>query len=333
MWSGTPLFPQQASTMAARVDALYFFLVGLAVFFSALIAGLIVYYAVRYRRRHPGEVGAAIHGSLALEFAWTAIPLAITMVLFVWGASVFFAMSRPPDETINVYVVGKQWMWKFQHLDGQREINELHVPVGRAVKLIMTSEDVIHDLFVPAFRTKADVLPGRYTNLWFQATTPGRYHLFCAEYCGTRHSGMIGEVIAMDPADYQAWLSGGGGEGSLASKGEKLFADLACNTCHRPDAQGRGPVLKGLFGRTQTLEGGGTVVVDESYVRESILNPGAKITAGFQPIMPSFQGLVSEEQLLELVEYVKSLGAEAQPTPAGPAPAAAAPAGAAPARQ
>ena len=307
MWSGTPLFPQQASTMAARVDALYFFLVAVSTFFSALIAGLIVYYAVKYRRRSPDAVGASIHGGLVLELTWTIVPFMITMVIFVWGASVFFAMSRPPDETLNIYVVGKQWMWKFQHLDGQREINELHVPVGRAVKLIMTSEDVIHDVFVPAFRVKADVLPGRYTNLWFQATKPGRYQLFCAEYCGTRHSGMTGQVVAMEPTEYQAWLSGGSGEGSLASAGEKLFQDLACNTCHRSDTQGRGPVLQGLFGNTQSLQSGGTVVVDEAYLRESILNPAARITANFQPIMPAFQGLVSEEQLLELIEYVKSL--------------------------
>jgi len=307
MWSGTPLFPQQASTMAPRVDALYFFLVAVSTFFSALIAGLIVYYAVKYRRRSPDAIGASMHGSLLLELTWTIVPLMITMVIFVWGASVFFAMSRPPDETLNIYVVGKQWMWKFQHLDGQREINELHVPVGRAVKLIMTSEDVIHDVFVPAFRVKADVLPGRYTNLWFQATKPGRYQLFCAEYCGTRHSGMTGQVVAMEPTEYQAWLSGGSGEGSLASAGEKLFQDLACNTCHRSDTQGRGPVLQGLFGNTQSLQSGGTVVVDEAYLRESILNPAARITANFQPIMPAFQGLVSEEQLLELIEYVKSL--------------------------
>jgi cytochrome c oxidase subunit 2 len=312
MWSGTPLFPEQASTMAARVDALYFFLIAVSTFFSALIAGLIVYYAVKYRRRTPNAVGVNIHGGLLLELTWTIVPFMITMVIFVWGASVFFAMSRPPDETLNVYVVGKQWMWKFQHLDGQREINELHVPVGRAVKLIMTSEDVIHDVFVPAFRVKADVLPGRYTNIWFQATTPGRYRLFCAEYCGTRHSGMTGEVIVMEPTEYQAWLSGGSGEGSLASAGEKLFQDLACNTCHRGDAQGRGPVLTGLFGKTQTLQGGETITVDEAYVRESILNPAARITAGFQPIMPAFQGLVTEEQLLELIEYVKALQTQTQ---------------------
>jgi cytochrome c oxidase subunit 2 len=307
MWSGTPLFPEQASTMAARVDNLYFFLLGLTVFFSLLIAGLIVVYAIKFRRRSPDSIGAVIHGGLMLEITWSVIPLMITMVLFVWGASVFFAMSRPPEETMNVYVVGKQWMWKFQHLDGQREINELHVPVGRPVKLIMTSEDVIHDVFVPAFRVKADVLPGRYTNIWFEPTKPGTYHLFCAEYCGTRHSGMTGQVVVMEPNDYQNWLSGGAGEGSLAAAGQKLFSDLACNTCHRPDAQGRGPVLQNLFGKTVELASGERVVADEAYIRESILNPQAKITVGFQPIMPTFQGLVTEEQLLELIEYVKSL--------------------------
>ncbi|HMJ86187.1 MAG TPA: cytochrome c oxidase subunit II [Vicinamibacterales bacterium] len=307
MWSGTPLFPESASTMASRVDALYFFLLAISVFFSLLIAGLIVFYAVKYRRRAADSVGSEIKGGLVLELTWTIVPLLITMVIFVWGASVFFAMARPPDETINIYVVGKQWMWKFQHLDGQREINELHVPVGRPVKLIMTSEDVIHDVFVPAFRIKADVVPGRYTHLWFQSTKPGRYRLFCAEYCGTKHSGMIGQVVVMDPSEYQTWLSGGAAEGSLASAGAKLFQDLACNTCHRPDAQGRGPVLEGLFGKTVTLQNGETLSVDEAYVRESILQPAAKIASGFQPIMPTFQGLVTEEQLLELIEYVKSL--------------------------
>jgi cytochrome c oxidase subunit 2 len=229
------------------------------------------------------------------------------MVIFVWGASVFFAMTHPPAGTLDIYVVGKQWMWKFQHLDGQREINELHVPLGRDVKLIATSEDVIHDVFVPAFRIKADVIPGRYVSLWFRATRPGRYHLFCAEYCGTKHSGMTGEVIVMEPAEYQAWLSGGTQGGSLADAGQKLFNELACNTCHRPDAQGRGPVLDGLLGKTVALQSGEMVVADEAYLRESILNPSAKITAGYQPIMPTFQGLVSEEQLLQLIEYVKSL--------------------------
>jgi cytochrome c oxidase subunit 2 len=309
MWSGTPLFPESASTMSGRVDGLFFFLLALTVFFSLLIAGLIVVYAVKYRRVAPDSIGTVIEGGTLLELTWTVIPTLITVVIFVWGASVFFAMSRPPAESLNVYVVGKQWMWKFQHLDGQREINELHVPMGRTVKLIMTSEDVIHDFFVPAFRLKADVIPGRYTTLWFQAITPGRYRLFCSQYCGTRHSGMTGEVVVLEPAAYQTWLSGGAAEGSLASAGEKLFADLACNTCHRPDAQGRGPVLTGLFGKTVTTESGERVTVDEAYVRESILQPSARIAAGYQPIMPTFQGLVSEEQLLQLIEYVKSLQA------------------------
>jgi cytochrome c oxidase subunit 2 len=307
MWTGTPLFPDRASTIASRVDALYFALLGISIFFSLLIAGLIVFFAIKYHRRKPDDIGEQIHGSMALEIAWTGIPFLITMVIFVWGASVYFAMARPPDETLNIYVVGKQWMWKFQHLDGQREINELHIPVGRPIKLITTSEDVIHDFFVPAFRVKADVIPGRYVSIWFQPTKPGRYHLFCAEYCGTRHSGMIGQIVVMEPSEYQTWLSGGAPEGSLASTGAKLFADLACNTCHRPDAQGRGPVLEGLFGKTVQLQNGESVTVDEAYIRESILTPSAKITAGFQPIMPTFQGLVTEEQLLALVEYVKSL--------------------------
>jgi cytochrome c oxidase subunit 2 len=293
--------------MAPRVDALYFFLVGLTAFFSLLIAGMIVYFAVKYRRRTRDALGANIRGNLLLEIGWTLGPLLINLVIFFWGARVYVAMASPPPDTLNVYVVAKQWMWKFQHLDGQREINELHVPVGRDVKLITTSEDVIHDFFVPAFRVKADVIPGRYVNVWFHATTPGRYHLLCAEYCGTKHSGMTGQVIVMAPADFQAWLAGGTGEGSLASSGEKLFADLACNTCHRGDTQGRGPVLNGLFGKTIALQGGSSVVATEDYIRESILNPTAKITDGFQPIMPTFQGLVTEEQLLQLVEYVKSL--------------------------
>jgi cytochrome c oxidase subunit II len=310
MWFGIPLFPEAASSIAERVDALYFFLLGVSGFFSVLIAGLIVFFAVKFHRRKPGAVGDSIHGGLLLEVTWTVIPLLITMVIFGWGASVFFAMTHPPDDTLNIYVVGKQWMWKFQHLDGQREINELHVPVGRNIRLIATSEDVIHDVFVPAFRVKADVIPGRYVTLWFRPTKAGRYHLFCAEYCGTKHSGMTGEVIVMERTEYQAWLGGGVQGGSMADAGQKLFVDLACNTCHRPDAQGRGPVLDGLLGKTVALQGGGTVVADEAYLRESILNPSAKITNGYQPIMPTFQGLVSEEQLLQLIEYVKSLQAQ-----------------------
>ncbi len=307
MSTGSPLFPEAASTMASRVDALYFFLLGLTAFFSILIAGLIVYYAIKYRRRSPGEIGQKTHTHYMLEVTWTVIPLAITMVLFVWASRVYVAMTHPPDETLNIYVVAKQWMWKFQHLDGQRESNELHVPVGRDIKVIATSEDVIHDFFVPAFRVKVDVLPGRYVSIWFRPTRAGRYRLFCAEYCGTKHSGMTGEVVVMDAPEYEAWLSGGVTQQTLSEAGQQLFSDLACNTCHRPDLKGRGPVLEGLFGSTVALQSGEKVVADEAYIRESILNPAAKITAGYQPIMPTFQGQVSEEQLLALVEYVKSL--------------------------
>jgi cytochrome c oxidase subunit 2 len=319
MWSGTPLFPEGASTIAGRVDALYFFLLAVSGFFGLLIAGLVVFFAIKYRRRHPNAVGTQVSGGLALEIGWTVLPFLISLVIFFWGANIYFAMSRPPDETLNIYAVGKQWMWKIQHTDGTREINELHVPVGRAVRMIMTSEDVLHDFSIPAFRVKADVIPGRYTQIWFEATKPGRYHLFCAEYCGTRHSGMTGQVVVMEATDYQTWLSGGAPEGSLASVGEKLFADLACNTCHRPDSRGRGPVLAGLFGHTVQLQSGEIVTVDEQYLRESILQPSAKITAGYQPVMPAFQGIVSEEQLLALIEYVKSLSTPQQQTmPARP---------------
>lgn len=310
MFKNFPLFPEQASSLAGDVDALYFFLIAVSGFFAVLISIAIIIFAVKYRRQKPDQVGASIHGSTALEIAWSVVPLVIVLFIFGWSASVYLAISRPPRGAMDIYVVGKQWMWKIQHPEGRREINELHVPVGRPIRLTMGSEDVIHSFFVPAFRVKADVVPGRFTTLWFQATKPGRYHLFCTEYCGAQHSGMIGWIEVMEPAAFQAWLAGGAGEGTLASSGEKLFQELACSTCHRPDSQGRGPVLDGLFGKTVELQGGGTVVADESYIRESIVNPQARILAGYQPLMPTFQGLISEEGLLQLVAYVKSLAAK-----------------------
>ena len=308
MFTNLPFFPEQASAQAAQVDAIYFFMVAVTAFFSLLIAALVVVFAMKYRRKSDDEIGVAIHGSLALELLWTFIPLGIAMVMFAWGAKVFFDLYRPPVGAMEIFVVGKQWMWKAQHADGQREINELHVPIGRPVKLVMGSEDVIHSYYIPAFRVKADVIPGRYNSLWFTATKPGRYHLFCAEYCGTKHSGMIGWITAMEPIDYQAWLAGGPATASPIAAGEKLFKDLACSTCHTPGPQARGPELAGLFGKTIQLQGGGTATYDEAYMRESIVNPQAKVVAGFQPIMPTFQGLVTEEQLLQLIAYVRSLG-------------------------
>ena len=325
MGAGLPLFPEQASTMAARVDALYFFLLVLSAFFGTLIAGLVVVFAIKFRRRSPDERPQPIHGSLALELTWTLIPLGLVLIIFLWGAEVFFAMARVPPGAMDVYVVGKRWMWKTQHMTGQREINELHVPVGVPVKLSLTSEDVIHSFFIPAFRVKKDVVPGRIQTEWFQATKPGRYHLFCAEYCGTKHSGMIGTVTVMEPAAFQAWLSGGATGISLAAAGEKLFQDLACITCHRSDSEGRGPKLEGVFGHPVSLANGEKVTADESYVRESIVNPAARVVAGYQPVMPTYQGLVSEEGLMQLVAYIQSLGGPAAGAPGAPSAPAASP--------
>jgi cytochrome c oxidase subunit II len=307
MWRGFPLFPEQASTMAARVDTLYLFLVSVSAFFSVLIAVLVVTFAVRFRRRSEKEIPPVIYGSVALELTWSLIPFGIVMVVFFWAADLFFAMARPPKGAMDVYVVGKRWMWKAQHMTGQREINELHVPVGVPIRINLTSEDVIHSFYVPAFRVKKDAVPGLYSATWFEATKPGRYHWFCAEYCGTKHSQMIGSVVVMEPAAFQDWLAGGA-TGSLASVGEKLFQELGCGTCHRPDSLARGPNLQRLFGNTVRLASGEMLTADETYIRESIVNPSAKVVAGFQPIMPTYQGLVGEEGLMQLIAYIQSLG-------------------------
>ena len=316
-----PLFPEAASSFARDVDALYLFLWIVSGILSVLITVLIVWFAVKYRRRSEADIPAPMAGGLRLELAWTVIPLILVLVMFAWGARVYMLQARAPAGALEVHVVAKQWMWKLQHLTGQREINELHVPVNRAVRLIMTSEDVIHSFFVPAFRTKWDVLPGRYTSLWFRPTKTGSFHLFCAEYCGTRHSRMIGYVHVLDPVAYQDWLSGGGAPGSASEAGQKLFQDLLCNNCHHigEGPPGRGPDLEDLFGQPVQLASGATVTADEGYLRESILRPDAKIVAGFEPIMPSFQGLVSEEGLLQLIAYIKSIGPRQHAQPARPA--------------
>jgi cytochrome c oxidase subunit 2 len=302
-----PLWPERASSIAGNVDALFIFLLIVSGMMSLLIFACILFFAARYRNR-PNVQAEQIEGSLPLELTWTIIPFCIFIVIFLWGAVVYFQERTPPRDTAEIYTVAKQWMWKFEHAEGQRELNELHVPVGRDVKMIMTSQDVIHSFFVPAFRIKQDVLPGRYTVAWFRATKPGTYHLFCAEYCGTQHSGMIGTVVVMEPAQYEAWMSGGS-TGPLSVTGEKIFAELGCVTCHRSDTEGRGPNLQGVFGKPVQLQDGRTVTADENYLRECILDPGAKRVKGFQPIMPTFQGLVSEEQVNALVAYIKSLSA------------------------
>jgi cytochrome c oxidase subunit II len=308
-----PLWPDSASTMSGQVDALYIYLLLVAGVMTALIFFAVTVLAIKYRRK-PGTEAHQIEGSTVLEIAWSIIPFGIMLTFFIWGAVIYFQERTPPADATEVYVVAKQWMWKIEHMEGQREINELHVPTGQDIKLIMTSQDVIHSFFVPAFRIKQDVLPGRYTTLWFRATKPGRFHLFCAEYCGTMHSGMGGDIVVMEPQEYAQWMAAGS-PAPLQATGKQLFSTLGCSTCHRSDVQGRGPNLVGIYNKPVLLEDGRTVTADENYVRESILNPTAKIVSGFKPIMPTFQGIVSDEQLNALVAYVKSLS---QP-PAGTA--------------
>ena len=312
MWSNVPLFPEQASTIAGRVDQLYAFLVAVSFFFAGLIFLLLLIFAVKYRRRSDTEQPRPILGSLRLELMWTFIPLVLTMVIFAWGTRLYFTTALSPDNAMEIYVVGLQWMWMFQHQEGQREINELHVPVGRPVKLIIASQDVIHSFYVPAFRIKMDAVPGRYTTTWFEATKTGSFHLFCAEYCGTAHAGMGGRIIVMKPTEFENWLSGGTSAEPLAAAGERLFQQLGCSGCHAANAQVRAPLLEGLYGKTVPLQGGETVIADESYIRASILSPQQQIVAGYAPVMPPYQGQISEEGLLQLIAYIKSLGGETQ---------------------
>ena len=303
-----PLFPESASTIASKVDSLYFFALAVSAFFSLLIVLFIFIFFVKYRRRANGpQVGDPIHGSTALEIIWSGIPLIITMVMFVWGAVIYVEKMDDPVDAVEYLVTGKQWMWKIQHPEGHREINTLPVPVGQKIKMTMTSEDVIHSFFIPAFRIKQDVLPGRYTTLWFEATKTGEYHLFCAEYCGAEHSRMIGTVYVMEPDEYQVWLEGGDTGLSPAASGEKLFAQYACNTCHQDAGTGRGPSLNGIYGQVVELTTGQAFERDDSYLRESIMNPGAKIVSGYQLLMPTYQGQINEESILHLIAYIKSL--------------------------
>ena len=308
MFSNFPLWPEQASTMAGRVDALYIFLLIVSGMMTLLIFTAVVFFGIRFRHRR-GVLAEQIEGSLPLELTWSIIPMFVFMAIFAFGAIVFFHERTPPRDATEVYVVAKQWMWKLEHAEGQREINELHVPVGRDVKLIMTSQDVIHSFYVPAFRLKQDVLPGKYTTLWFKATKAGTYHLFCAEYCGTQHSGMIGSVVVMEPAQYEAWMNGGT-SGPLSATGEQVFTQMGCATCHKADATGRGPSLHGVFGKPVLMEDGRSVMADENYIRSCILDPNSRRLKGYLPIMPTFQGLLSEEQVNALVAYVKSIGGD-----------------------
>lgn len=301
--------PPTASTLAADVDALYFFFLGVCGFFGALVFFLTGFFAIRYRRKAGRYHAVHSEKTLFVEIGWAFPPLLVVMTLFVWGAQLFVRMYTPPEDAMEIFVTGKQWMWKIQHPNGRREINELHVPTGQRIVLTMTSEDVIHSFYVPGFRVKRDVLPGRYTQMWFEATRTGELHLFCAEYCGTEHSLMVGRVVVMTPSDYQDWLMGGGGEvTSMAARGQELFQRLACNTCHHDQPGALGPDLAGLLGRERRLITGETIIADPAYVRESILRPQAKQLAGYPPVMPPFQGQIGEEGIMQIIAYIRSLG-------------------------
>ena len=307
------LMPEQASSVAAEVDALYFYLILISAFFTLLIAGAILYFAIKYRSGSPADRRQGHTNFFWLELTWIVIPFLLTMTLFAWGAKLYFHEVRPPAGAVEINCIARQWMWKFQHPEGKSEINDLHLPLNRPVKLQMISEDVIHSLFVPAFRVKQDVLPGRYTTIWFQPTKVGQYHLFCAEYCGAKHSAMRGRVFVLEPSDYEAWLSGKAvPEGSEVASG-RLLDELRCLNCHQGGgATSRCPPLENLFGNPVRLQDGSTVVADETYLRESILRPAVKVVAGYQPVMPSYEGQIGEEGVLRLIVEIKSLGSAPQ---------------------
>ena len=304
--NASALFPREASTIAPYTDALYFFLLAITVVGVALVGILVIGFSIRYRKeRNP--VATHVEGSTLLEATWTIIPLALFLIIFVWGALLYFRIYTPPVNSMNVYVVGKQWMWKAEHPGGQHEINALHVPVGRPVQLTMISQDVFHSFSIPDFRVKREVIPGRYSTVWFQATDPGTYHLFCTQYCGTLHAGMIGQITALSPEDYEKWTRESTSGMSLAQNGERLFNSLGCNACHAGNAAGRGPNLAGVYGSKLQEANGTQVLVNDAYLRDTILNPSQHVTAGYAPIMPTYQGQVSEDGLIDLVEYIKNL--------------------------
>jgi cytochrome c oxidase subunit II len=302
------LFPPEAANTAREVDLLFFALTGVSVFFVAIVFLPLIFFAIKYRRGSNANRANPSSGSVFLESGWTLFPLVLAIALFCWGAAAYYHMERPPADALQVHVVGKQWMWKLQHAEGKKEINELHVPLDRAVNLTMTSEDVIHSFFIPAFRVKQDAVPGRYTGEWFRPTKPGEYHLFCAEYCGTRHSGMIGRIVVMEPADYEHWLTSGETSEAVALAGERLFRDRGCSGCHSDNSQFHAPLLEGVYGKPVPLSTGEVVPADDHYLRDSILLPAKQISAGYENIMPSYTGRLSEEEIMQILAYLKSIG-------------------------
>jgi cytochrome c oxidase subunit 2 len=323
-----PILPDQASNFAMQSDALFWVLTLLTLAFTLLVGVLILVLAVRYRRGSKVDRSKPVHTSHILELSWSIGPLLLGLAVFVWAAKLFSSMyGRAPANADEIYVIGKQWMWHLQHTNGIRENNELHVPVGRPVKLTMISQDVIHSFYVPAFRVKRDVIPGRYTSIWFTPTKAGKYHLFCAEYCGTQHSEMGGWVYVMEPTEYQQWLATGGQRTTssqpipktMEAAGAALYEQQGCGNCHDADGTQRGPSLAGLYGNQVKLRNGQTAIADEVYLRKSILEPSEDIADTYQQVMPSYKGQITEEQVLQLIAYIKSLSKPAT-TPGQAAP-------------
>jgi cytochrome c oxidase subunit 2 len=307
-------WPAGASPYAHKVDVLFWTLTGVTGAVALAIFVIITVFAIRYRRS--AVVARGTQGEPVptrkpwLETAWIALPLLIFLAIYVWAADLYLQYATPPARTLELYVLAKQWMWKVEHSNGRREINELHVPRGETVKLVMTSQDVIHSFYLPAFRVKHDVLPGRYSVLWFRPTRAGIYHLFCAEYCGTDHSRMGGRIVVMEPEDFGRWLGAGTPTPTLAAAGEAKFRAFGCGGCHGANATVHAPPLEGVFGHQVPLSNGQFALADERYIRDSILLPSQDVAAGYANVMPSFAGRVSEEDVLDLIAYVKSLADE-----------------------
>lgn len=308
-----PFRPPAASSIAEDVDRLHYTLTAITLFFTGVIFLCIFYFMIKYRRQSEDERPQQITGNVPLEILWTAIPTLICVVIFIWASALYVRNARPPAASSEIFVIGKQWMWHIQHPEGPREIDELHVPVGMPIEITMTSQDVIHDFYIPAFRVKKDVLPGRYTSLWFQATKVGTYHLFCGQYCGADHSEMIGWVYVMDPSDYAAWLTNQPKTESMAQAGESLFNKFKCASCHAVGpgtGNGQGPSLAGIYAKPEKLGDGSARVVDEAFIRQAIVDPNSLKLPNYPPIMPTYKGQLDEEQVLQLIAYIKSLGTE-----------------------
>lgn len=304
----------EASSVAPRIDALFWFMVVLCGVVTIGIFAAMVWFSVKYRHGSNADRSGRHKQSLGIELTWTLVPFALFIVVFVWSLFLFAQLHTAPANAQTIYVVAKQWMWKVQHPGGQREINMLHVPLDQPVRLTMTSQDVIHSFSVPAFRVKQDVLPDRYTQLWFTATELGRFPLFCDQYCGLDHSKMGGSIVVMRPADYARWLDEHAGPGSVAAQGAAIFRSRGCSGCHGANASVHAPDLDGIYGRVVHLSDGSTVIADDRYIRDSILLPDKQIVAGYAPIMPSFSGQISESDLLAIIAYLKSTQPGQQPS-------------------